>query len=358
VTLSAGGGTGVVTGDVLLFGADTTRPVFIGVVGVIATDAVTLTENIPTLFSDLPVYKLSVIPPKRPASFAGSRRFAGGATGTTSAGTRDIMYEALKLTQTAVLVCMSNGAADKLAAYNYAVTMAGVGAREIQAFSGMDSDSTITNIEDEAITYNSRHMAIATEDIRVIDTTGARRWLDPRFQALQVAAMQCGLGIADPVTNKRPRVVDTRSNAAWNGTSNANDVIQAGGIAYRRDSLGFLVTRGITTYRASDDVNQTELSANESTNWQIRDMRDELAQVIGKNSAAFYPEAIVGLVIQRGRKQEDGKLITKFYPDSVYLTRNGDTVIVGYDFEPAVPNNFVVMVPSVRPVSFSFTLAA
>jgi hypothetical protein len=359
-TITVTSSTGVVAGDIVAMGsAAGEQPLILSVVAAVpGGTSLTTVDALPIDFSGLPVFKLSVAPAQRVKAFTGSRRFLGGATGTASTGTRTLMSDALKLTQTAITVCMSLEAADLTAAFAHAVTMAGTGAREIQAFGAVAALASLDDIDTATMGFNSRHMAIATEEIRVIDTKGARRWLDPRFQALQVAAMQAGSGIADPVTNKRPRVIDTRSATAWNGTKNANDIIARGAIAYRRDSLGFLVTRGITTYRASDDVNQTELSANESTNWQIRDMRAELEQAVGKNSAAFDPDALVGLCIARGRKQVDGKMITKFFPDSVYLKRSGDTVIIGYGYMPAVPNNFIILKPSVMPVEFSFNLAA
>lgn len=322
------------------------------------TDGTTFVATVasPINFAGAVALRSTTVPAGRVAAVTGTSMLAGGTAGATTSDTRDTMYDALKLTQTAVLVPMSLNSADLARALAHAELMAGIGARELCVYAGAPVDSDLDDIDELTMGFNTRHISIATEEIRVVDSTGARRWLDTRFQALQVAAMQCGVGIGVPINGKRPRVYETRSNTAWNGTKNADEIIQRGAIAYSRDDKGYKITRMVTTYRG-DDVNQTDCSANESVNWQIRDMREELLTVADKNSAEFDTAALKGLCIQRGRKQQESKLITKFLPETVDLQREADTTIVIYDFEPAVPNNFTILRPNVRPVRASFTLA-
>ena len=363
-TLTVTDPTGVTAGDASAAGAAPgDAPVYRGIASAVV-DGTTLTmaDNVPVSFSGLPVYFLSVKPAGRPLAFstgtpaAPARVFAGGTTGVTDATSRQAMRDALKLTQTAVIACMSLAADDISAINSHCIEMAGVGARECCGFYGAPSQASLDDIDALALQFNNRHMSLWTEDIRVVDSQGLRRWLDPRFQALQMAAGQCSVPIARPLNRRRPRVLETRSAAAWNGTKNANDLIKRGANGYSRDALGFMVTRAITSYRGSDDVNQTECSANSSVNWQIRDMRDFLQPVVDANSAEFYIDAIITLAIERGRRQVASKLITAFYENTVYAFRQGDILVVGYAFSPAVPTNFLILRPEIRPVRFEFSI--
>jgi|GEM_PF-5691690 len=347
---------GLAAGSVIFIGPTAASPRVIAVVAVVVNATMlTLETGLPFDFKALPVFALTNAPAGRAAAFAGSRVLAGGLTGTTTSASILLARAALSFSDVSVITVLSFDDVLIRAAYDHAVKMAGVGANECCVWAAFAAGSTKATIDAGTIAYNSRHIAFAGQSIRVIDPRGNRRLLDPRFQALQLAAMQGGVAIAEPITTKYARVVGVVEGADWDGTADPSEMIQLGLTVYRRDTRGYHVARAVTSYRASDDVNQSEVSANESAFWQIRDMREELRAIIGTNSSEVLPEALAGNVIARGRVQVIGKLIRAIHEDTVRIVQNGDTGVVFYDYEPSVPYNFLILQPNVRQVSFTFS---
>lgn len=286
-----------------------------------------------------------------------TRYMGGGADGVETTESRDACFAALRQSETAILVPLSTSAGLVQAALDHAVYMAGPGARECNVWAGAPANTALADLKALAVGYNSRHISLCGQEIRLVDPRGRRTWFGPQWQALQCAAMQAGMGIAQPITSKRPRCVDVRSPASWDGTTHANDLILAGITAYSRDNIGLKVTRAVTTHLASEDVAQTEVSANESVSWSIRDLRDYLTNVIGTDSAEVEINSIAGIAIARLRKQKSDKRITDFDETRVEVSRVNDVVRVGYPLYPAVPNNFVIIEPSVEAVVFELALS-
>lgn len=277
-----------------------------------------------------------------------STPLGGGATGLTTSLSRAACFEALRLTETSVLAVLSQDATIIQDAHAHAAYMAGAGARECNVWAGAEADQTIEQLNTLTVAYNSRHIAFTAQEIRVLDRNGNRRWLSPMWQALQLAAMQCCVRIGAPLTFKRPRVLDVRSNAAWDGTIDADALLDAGVVTYSRDNLGFKVTRSITTYRASDDINQVEVSANESAYWSIRDLRAYMLGVIGTSNVEVDPRGLLGLAVDRLRYQAQSKIIARYVENSAYAETSaaGDATRIGYEYNVVVPNNFLILEPA------------
>lgn len=285
-----------------------------------------------------------------------TRYMAGGGDGTETSTSRDACFGALRQSETAILVPLSTNSELVLACVTHADYMAGPGARELNVWAGAPINTALTTLLAAAVGYNTRHLSMCAQEIRVIDPRGRRVWLGPQWQALQCAAMQASVGIAIPITSKRPRVVDVRSPITWDGTTDADTLIRGGITVYMRDNQGLKVARAVTTHLASEDVAQTEVSANESTNWSIRDLRDFFVSVVGTDSASVELNAIKGIGIGRLRKQVSDHRISGFVEDAVSVSRVNDVVRFGYPLFPAVPNNFVIVEPSVEAVIFELAL--
>lgn len=284
-----------------------------------------------------------------------TRYMAGGSDGVETSASRLACFEALRDSETAVLVPLSTAAELVQACVDHAAYMAGPGARELCVWAGLPVNTTYDAGKALTVGYNTRHLAVAKDEVRLLDSRGRRVWFGPQWQALQMASMQCAVGIAVPITSKRPRAIETRSHASWT-TAGQSATILAGVNCYAKDNLGLKVLRAVTTHLASEDVAQTEVSANESVNWSIRDLRDFLYGIVGESSADVEPNAIKGIAIGRLRKQVQDKRITSFGEEFVDITRYDDVVRVGYPLRPAVPTNFVIVEPTVESVVFELTL--
>lgn len=348
--------TGLAAGDAIRIGLTATDvQLDATVLTVDSGTVIAITEALPHSFNGYTVFSVASSGANRVAPNGDTRVLAGGTTGTTTTDSLLAARAALSFSDVSIISVFSFDAAIIRGCYDHAVLMAGIGANECLVWAAFAAESTKEDIDSGTIAYNSRHIAFVGQSIRVIDPRGNRRLLDPRYQALQCAAMQAGVSIAEPITAKYARVVSVVEGADWDGTADTSEMIQLGLTVYRRDTKGYQVARAVTSYRASDDVNQSEVSANESVMWQIKDMREELLAIIGRNSSEILPEALAGNVIARGRVQVIGKLIRALYEDTVQITQVGDTGVVTYDFEPSVPYNFVILKPNVRQVSFSFS---
>lgn len=349
--------TGLSAGSIIFVGptAGSVRAVF-RVASVDSGTDLTLEAAAPFACKDLPVFVLGNPPAGRVAGFAGSRVLAGGTTGTSTTDSINAARSALAFSDASIICVLSLSATLIRAAYDHAVLMSGVGANECFVWAALPAGSTKAEIDTATLGYNDRLIGFAAQSIRVIDSRGNRRLLDPRFQALQLAAGMGGVGIAEPLTAKYMNVVGVVDGPDWDATANPSELIQLGLTCYRRDTRGYQVARAVTSYRASDDVNQSEVSAVESSLWQVKDMREELLSIIGSNSSETLPEALAGNIIARGRVQAEGKLIRKLHEDTVQIIQNGDTGVASYDFEPSVPYNFLILQPTIRQVSFQFNV--
>ena len=288
---------------------------------------------------------------------AQTRYMSGGADGVETQGSRDACFAALRQSETAVLVPLATSATLVQACLDHASYMAGPGARELNVWAGAPANTALDALLALAQGYNSRHLSLCGQEVRMLDSRGRRVWFGPQWQALQCAAMQAAVGIAVPITFKRPRALEVRSPVTWDGTKDIERLIMGGIVVYMKDNQGLKVARAITTHLASQDVAQTEVSANESVNWSIRDLRDFMVDVIGESSADIEQQALKGIAIGRLRKQKADKRITDFAEDRVDAKRINDVVRIEYPLKPAVPNNYVILEPSIETVVFEISLS-
>ncbi len=208
--------------------------------------------------------------------------------------------------------------------------------RERAAFGGAPANTSLSNLLTQyTAQLNSRHISLCGQEISVTSVTGAAEWLGPEYMAVQLAGMKAGSGVAEPLTNKKPDVLDFRGS--WTPIKNDNEVIEKGIIAYTSGQLGVKVLRSITTWLTDDNPAYSELSANESVNANIRSLRANLESSIG--TKADLPLAVFKAKIE--------SLLTQQITDGIiYAWRNvviekiADKYRIDYDVAPIFPFNF------------------
>ena len=95
----------------------------------------------------------------------------------------------------------------------------------------------------------------------------------------------------------------------------------------------------MTTYLTDDNPIFSEVSANESVNASIRDLRSGLDRFIGEANRGLTSNRIKSLAVSRlNRQVQDGTI--KNYRD-VLLSDEGDTLVINYTVAPVEPLNFI-----------------
>lgn len=234
-------------------------------------------------------------------------------------------------------------------------TMAGSGQNERNAHVGAASSRALATLKADVVTQNARHLNLWFQHFDVYDHKGVLTQLDPSWLALMGGAMQAGTPACTPLTRKLPNVVAVYNNANFNVDQQANVLIKYGLTAvttHRRN--GLQVERSVTTYKTDDNPIYSEMSANESLNLSIRDLRNALDIIVGDPgfvSTAPRLQSIANARLRRQANQNDLALIKSFA--SVTIEDLGAAFRVTYSMAAVEPINFLIINPRVerQPVS-------
>lgn len=215
---------------------------------------------------------------------------------------------------------------------------------ERNAWIAAPAGTSLSNINSTyVIPMNSRNIAIVGQKIKVLDPRGAQKTLDPIYLALVMAAMQAGTPVATPLTRKRPDVLDVVS--PWDANRDAAYAIRKGIVSLSYGSQGWRVERSVTTYVSDNNPIYSEVSANESVNTSVRDLRSAVDHLIGSANTGLTANRIKSLIEARLNNQvKDG--VIKAFKDLV-LVDLGDTLRVDYTVAAVEPLNFITITATV-----------
>lgn len=221
--------------------------------------------------------------------------------------------------------------------------LAALAGRERNAWVGAAASQSLAALHTLAKSLNDRNMALVGQQIKHVDPQGLVKTLDPKWLALMLAAMQAGTPVATPLTRKEPNVVDVLG--AWDANRDAGEAISKGICVLSRGPLGWRVERSVTTWLRDDNPVYSEVSANESVNASLRDLRLALDPFIGQGNVGFTANRLQSIVTARLNRQVlDGTI--KAFRD-VVIEALGDTVRVDYTLAAVEPINFVRVVAHV-----------
>lgn len=242
-----------------------------------------------------------------------------------------------------VIACMES---DKLviAPLKLHLTNAALAGSERDIYYGAPTGLTLAVLYSTYTTAaNSRGIQVAGQDIKLPNPiTGQTEQLPPIWCALMFAAMQCGRDIGIPLTNKYLSILGTVQEATWVPGTHGSDnlAIKNGIMAITVNAQGYRVLRSNTSYITDTTVALCEMSANESLNYSIRNLRGFLSAKVG-NPAKMSAAQMVNFVknILDGQAA-DGK-ITGY--GNVKCTIVADKTRIDYDCIPIYPNNFFIV---------------
>jgi hypothetical protein len=248
-----------------------------------------------------------------------------------------------------VIVVMSTDQAIAKSARAHCAYMAGVGANECNVWVGQPSlaalgdSTTASSLVANVNALNSRHVSTVFQDIFIEDALGESSWFPPQWTALMLAGIQAGTDIGIPMTRKLANVLNVRQNANINLSNDIETLLQHGLVTLMPSTLGFQVERSVTTYLTTDNAVFSEVSANESVNTSIRDLRAYLDSIIGDPNVSTTKGRIKSTVLARLEKQVETDIIKAFQGDSVEVEDLGDRYRVKYVAAPVFPINFVLI---------------
>ena len=220
---------------------------------------------------------------------------------------------------------------------------AALAGRERNAWVGAAADETLDQLNTRAKGLNDRNIALVGQQVKLIDPLGNTVTREPIWLALMLACMQAGSPVATPLTRKRPDVVDVLG--LWDGNKDASEAIQKGISSLSFGPLGWRVERSVTTYLTDANPIYSEVSANESVNASVRDLRAGLDGFVGQANRSLTANRIKSIVESRLNRQVlDG--VIKAFKD-VVLEDLGDTLNVNYTVAAVEPINFIRITASV-----------
>ena len=221
--------------------------------------------------------------------------------------------------------------------------MAGKGQSECNGWFGAAKAKTIDQLASEYVNHlNSRHVACVGQQIKLTDWLGRTVIYDPWALALICAGVQAGTGIAVPMTHKRVSLLDTIQND-WDPATHADDAIKKGLCIVTRDRLGHKIERSVTTHVLDDNPIFSEVSANESMNTCIRDLRAFVEGRIGDANTAGMADLVKAVAMTRLRAQIEDGVIKAFDEKTLAVVDLGDRLRIDIRIAVVEPINFILI---------------
>jgi len=264
-------------------------------------------------------------------------RLSGGGEGATSLTNWSDALETIESSDIQIIVGWSSNI-DHMNKIKSHLPLSARAGRERNAWLGTPANQSLSVVDASyAKLLNDRNIAIVGQSVEVIKPSGVRATLEPRYLALMLASMQAGSLVGEPLTRKRPNVLDV--SGQWDGNRDASDAIRAGVVSLSYGPLGWRVERAVTTYRTDDNPIFSEVSANESINASVRDLRAGLDRFVGSANRNFTANRIKSIATALLNRQIQDGVIKNFR--DIVLADEGDALVISYTVSAVEPLNFI-----------------
>jgi len=280
-----------------------------------------------------------------PANTASPVFLAGGTEGPSTITEWQAAFTLLKKRRVTTIVPLTRDPAIHNLLLTHLVERAGRLRSEANGYVGHGksdgSGATLSTIKSEIITLQSRHISHLAQEIQRFDpVTGLATFYPPHYLAAISAGMQAGSAIGEPLTRKRPIATDIRNDSSWTVEDNVESLIDAGLMMFEKvDGVGIRCIRSITGHLADDNLVFSEMSANESANTAVFELRRSLELKIGQRALAGTAAAIKGLANDVLSRLIDDEIIVAFR--ALQVEQIGDVFPVSVEIAPVVPVNFI-----------------
>ena len=273
---------------------------------------------------------------------------SGGEEGAATSTEYSAALELLKSLDVSTIVPLTGDSAIHTLVRDHCIYMAGPGKSERDSvvglvhYDGLNPTTDVptkTEIKDQIIVLNSRHVRACGQSVSLFNTAGNLTVFPPYFQATLVAAMQAGSSVGTSLTRKTMSVSAIAQDSSWSPMNDANEMIGYGLWFAESHRTGVRCVRNITTYLTDNNVAFVEASVNEAANFAVFNFRNELEKLVGQkgfagtvNAARTGASQILDLLVEQG---------TLVQWQSLQLELNVDTLAVSVEIAPVIPINFV-----------------
>jgi hypothetical protein len=269
----------------------------------------------------------------------------GGSEGTTTFQNWQDALNLLKRIRVNSVVVLTPDPAVHAALDAHCAFMGGIGRSERDGFAGimntaMTDVATKTEIKDQIVDLNTRHIRVWAQAFERFDTFGERQEFNPPFGGALLAGAQAGSPVGTSLTYKFLNLLSLRQHSTWNPTDDAEEMIQAGLVfAEVVEGVGRRVVRNVTTHLSSNNIAFTEGSVNEAVNISVFNFRTNLEFAVGKPGFSGTINASQGIAIATLGLLVDAGTITQYRSLDIELIV--DVLEVSVELSPVIPINFV-----------------
>ena len=189
---------------------------------------------------------------------------------------------------------------------------------------------------------NSEHICAIAQQAQFYNAMGTITTAPAHALACVAAGMQASSSIGTPLTYKYMAslgVVD----GLWDPVNDGEELLRSGLMFARNvDGRGTRWVRSITTYQKRSNRVLTEMSANESLNACLKDLRGYLEEtLIGQPSTMVNAKMVQGMTSARLETQRGSALIKAYQNISVTIV--GDKITIDFEVAPVEPTNFILL---------------
>lgn len=277
-----------------------------------------------------------------PVALGSSVYLAGGTETTPGDGDWQDAFVALRSEDVQILSLLSTDASVHGLGNAHCAFMAGAGANERNLWVGGAANEALSAVKARTVALNSRHTCYVPQQADVVNAAGETERITPDKLAFILASMQAGTNVGVPLTRKRPNVLAVYDGTDWDADEDVEALLASGAVVLTSYRLGLRVERSITTYQEDDNPIFSEMSANESFNTSIRDLRQNLDLLIGEPALPTTAGRIRTLTKTILERQVLDGIIKAYRDDSVVVEDLGDLFRVRYAVAPIEPTNFIV----------------
>lgn len=280
-----------------------------------------------------------------PANTTGAVYLTGGVEGTTTINQWQEAFRLLRKRRVNIIVPLTRDPAVHALLLTHLRERAGRLRSEANGYIGIATadgeGETLANIKAQIVAVQNRAVsAISQECQRADPDTGEATWYAPHFFAAIAAGMQAGSAVAEPLTHKKPFVLDIRNDSSWSTEDDQEELIDAGlMMAEKIDQIGVRWIRSVTTHLADDNPVFTEMSANESADQAVFQLRRRLEVKIGNRGVGGSAGAIKGLANDELQRLVDDQSIVAYR--ALQVEQIGDVFPVSVEIAPVLPINFI-----------------
>ena len=218
--------------------------------------------------------------------------------------------------------------------------------RERNAWLGEAANLPLTTLFNKAKALNNKDISLVGQEILVKFPWGSER-LAPSWLAMVLAAGQCATSIATPLTRKVVTAKINKTFQAWDMQKDIDSAISKGVVVLSRGGLSndLRVERSVTTWLKNDNPIYSEVSANDSVNGCLRDLRRFLDGEIGSAVKGSALPRLTALARTRLNFQVGLGIISAYRNLNVRIV--GATAVISFELAAVEPLNFILIEASV-----------